>query len=58
MGQMSSVKKFSILLVSLFFFNGCMTIVFEPSMGEGQRLASSESSQDGLSPPSGKEHKQ
>jgi len=56
--EMSSVKKFLILLVSLAFINGCITIVFEPSMGGGQRLNSSESGEKGLKPHSGKDQKQ
>jgi len=54
---MYSLKKFSILLVSLAFINGCITIVFEPSMGEGQRLNSIESGQEDLTPHSGKDQK-
>jgi hypothetical protein len=55
---MSSVKKFSILLVSLLCFNGCITIVFEPSMGEGQGLTNRDSGQEDPTSHAGKEQKQ
>ena len=58
MSEMHLLKKFSILLVALVFINGCITIVFEPSMGEDQRLTRSVAGQEDLTTHSGKDQKQ
>jgi len=44
------MKRLLILLVTIVFLNSCITVVFEPYVGENQKKESSDSHQEG--PPS------
>jgi hypothetical protein len=55
--MMPVLKKFSLLLACLFFMNGCITVVFEPYLGEDRKVTTGESRQENLHSPSGNDQK-
>ncbi len=55
--MMYILKKFSILLVFLVLMNSCITVVFEPYLGEDQTITTSESEEESTNSPSGKDQK-
>ena len=55
--MMPVLKKFSLLLACLVLINGCITVVFEPYLGEDHTLTTGESEQENLHSPSGNDQK-
>jgi hypothetical protein len=55
--MMPVLKKFSLLLACLVFINGCITVVFEPYLGEDHKLTTGASEQENLHSPSDNDQK-
>jgi hypothetical protein len=55
--MMYLLKKLSILLICLVFMKSCITVVFEPSLGENHTVTTSESGKESLHSPSDKDQK-
>ena len=54
---MSVFRNFLFLFACLFFINGCITVVFEPYLGEDHPLITSKPGEESLQPLSGKDQK-
>ena len=55
--MMYLLKKFSILLICLVFTSSCITVVFEPYLGDNHTVTTSESGKESLPSPSNKDQK-